>query len=96
MKLIWIVTVFYGIIFLLPENSEEALYRSPPSPSKNPKYPNHCYDSEANAYYEVSEDLHQRVGFCQHVKCHSDFSWVAMRYVFFGQRLQIIFECTQY
>lgn len=62
-------------ISLLADKGESYAVSFSPSPSKNPKYPNHCYDSEANAYYEVSENKHQRVGYCQEVRCFSDFSW---------------------
>lgn len=74
-----IVIICLGIIFLLSNKSEAAAVKFGSSPSKNPKFPNHCYDKEANAYYEVSEERQQRVGFCQEVKCFSDFSWYAIR-----------------
>uniref|UniRef100_A0A336N1W6 CSON010341 protein n=1 Tax=Culicoides sonorensis TaxID=179676 RepID=A0A336N1W6_CULSO len=59
---------------LIPLMTQSALYQLSSSPSKNPKYPNHCYYADENKYYEVSEEPHQVEGSCITLNCHKDFS----------------------
>lgn len=53
------------------------LYRWGPSKSTDAAYPDHCYDPDTKAFYKPRAEYYNRVGKCQKMFCHADYSMEA-------------------
>lgn len=53
------------------------VYRFPTSKSTDPAHPDECYDAEVKAFYKPRAEYYNRVGKCQKIFCHGDFTMQA-------------------